>query len=53
MKDLIAQYPGELTLVSDGWSNPRGESIINYLLIARSEAIFLKLIVTGKDRHTG
>jgi len=53
MKDLVAQYPGELTLVSDGWSNPLGKSIINYLLIARLEAIFLKSVVTGKDRHTG
>ena len=53
MNGLIAQYLGELTLVSDGWSNPWGESIINYLLIARLEAIFLKLIAIGKDRYTG
>jgi len=39
-------------LVSNGWLNPRGKSIINYLLIAWSEAIFLKLIITEKDRHT-
>jgi hypothetical protein len=53
MNGLIAQYPGELTLVSDGWSNPQGESIINYLLVTQLEAIFLKSIATGKDRHTG
>ena len=53
MNGLIARYLGELILVSNGWLNPRGKSIINYLLIARLEAIFLKLIITGKDRHTG
>ena len=40
-------------LISDGWSNPRGENIINYLLITRTEAIFLKSVATGKDRYTG
>ena len=53
MKTVIAQHSGELTLIFDSWSNPHGESIINYLLVAWTEAIFLKSIATGKDRHTG
>jgi hypothetical protein len=53
MKTVIAEHSKELTLISDGWSNPRDESIINYLLVARTEAVFLKSIATGKDRHTG
>ena len=53
MRTVIAEHSKELTLISDGWSNPCGESIINYLLVARTEAIFLKSIATGKDRHTG
>ena len=52
MKAVIAEYPKQLTLVFNGWSNPCGESIINYLLIAQTEAIFLKLVTTRKDCHT-
>jgi Protein of unknown function (DUF 659) len=53
MNTVITEHPKELTLISDGWSNPRGESIINYLLATRNETIFLKSVATGKDRHTG
>ncbi len=53
MKTVIAEHSKKLTLISDGWSNSHGESIINYLLVARTEAIFLKSIATGKDHHTG
>ena len=53
MKTVIAAHSKKLILISDDWSNPRGESIINYLLVARTEAIFLKSIATGKDHHTG
>ena len=53
MKTVIAEHSKKLTLISDGWSNPRGESIINYLLVAWTEAIFLKSIATRKNCHTG
>jgi hypothetical protein len=53
MNNLIDTRAGQLTLVSDGWSNGRSESFINYLLVSRTEAIFLKSVATGKDRHTG
>ena len=39
-------------LNTDRWTNPRGESIIDYILVARDEALFIKLVSTGKDRHT-
>ena len=52
IKAVIAKYLKQLILISDGWSNPRGKSIINYLLITRTEAIFLKLVATGKGRYT-
>ena len=52
IKAVIAEYPKQLILISNGWSNPRGKSIINYLLIAWTEAIFLKSVATRKDRHT-
>jgi hypothetical protein len=29
-----------------------GESIIDYILVARDEALFIKSVSTGKDRHT-
>jgi len=50
---FITQQPDQMTLVSDGWSNTRGESIINYLLVTEKDAIFLKSVATGKDHHTG
>ena len=52
MKTVIAEHSKKLTLISDGWSNSRDESIINYLLVAQTKAIFLKSIATGKDHHT-
>jgi Protein of unknown function (DUF 659)/hAT family C-terminal dimerisation region len=53
MSSVIERYKGELSLNTDGWTNPRGESIINYVLVARDEALFVKSVSTGKDRHTG
>ena len=53
MKTVIDEHSKELTLISDGWSNPRGESIINYLLVAWIKTIFLKPIAIGKNCHTG
>ena len=52
MNSLIGQYLSKLTLVSNGWSNPQNESIVNYLLIAQLKAIFLKSIAIGKDCYT-
>src|SRR5690242_21335453 len=52
--DRVLQRAGkQVTLVSDGWTNIRGESIINYIAVLRGSSIFLKSIATGKDRHTG
>lgn len=43
----------KLTLVTDGWTDVRGESIINYLLVAASgRAIFHSSNCSGSDRHT-
>ena len=53
MNNIIERYQGELSLNTDGWTNPRGDSIINYVLVARDEALFVKSVSTGKDRHTG
>ncbi len=53
MKTVIAEHSGELILIFDGWSNSCDESIINYLLVVQTEIIFLKLIATGKNQHTG
>ena len=53
MTTLIAEHSKKLTLISDGWSNSCDESIINYLLVAQIEAIFLKSIATGENQHTG
>jgi len=50
---LLKQRSGQITLVTDGWTNPRGEAIINYLAVTRTESIFLKNVYTSKDRHTG
>jgi len=52
MKIVIIGHLGELTLISDGWSNSCDESIINYLLVAQTEAIFLKSIAIRKNCHT-
>ena len=53
MNDVIEHYQEELSLNTDGWTNPQDDSIINYVLIIQDEAIFVKLVSTGKDHHTG
>ena len=53
MKTVIAEHSKKLILISDDWSNFHDESIINYLLVAWTETIFLKSIATRKDHHTG
>ena len=52
IKTVIAEHLKKLTLISDDWSNSHDESIINYLLVAWTEIIFLKLIATEKNQHT-
>ena len=52
MKIVIAEHSKKFTLISDDWSNSCDENIINYLLIAWTEIIFLKSITTEKNCHT-
>ena len=40
-----------LTIISDGWSNIRNESIINFI-VAVPEPFFYKSIEPGENRHT-
>jgi len=43
-----------LTLISDGWTNIRGESIINYILVTpMGEAFFQSSEPAGQNSHTG
>ncbi|XP_065315124.1 uncharacterized protein LOC135924008 [Gordionus sp. m RMFG-2023] len=42
----------DFTLISDGWTNIRGESIINFIIMT-PEPIFFKSIDTGSCAHTG
>ena len=53
MKTVIAEHSKKLTLISDDWSNSHDKSIINYLLVAWTEIIFLKSITIRKNCHTG
>lgn len=39
--------------MSDGWTNQRGESVVNYIANTRQHAIFVGSDVTGSERHTG
>ena len=50
--DLVLQKsPRQVTLVSDAWTNLRGESIINYVAVTRKHAIFVKSTPSGGERH--
>lgn len=49
-KSLIAKSPG-VTLVIDGWSNIRHDSIVNFV-ICTPQPIFYKSVNTGSNRHT-
>ena len=43
-----------MTLVTDGWTNVRGESILNYMLVtSRGQSIFHSSDPSGTERHTG
>ena len=53
MNTVLERSSGQITLCSDGWTNLRGEALINYVAITRLHSIFLKSVPTGHDRHTG
>ena len=53
METVLAASAGQLTLVSDSWTNQRTESVVNYVALTRQHAIFLKTEYTGSERHTG
>ena len=53
IESIIAASAGQLTLVSDSWTNQRTESVVNYVAMTRQHAIFLKTEHTGSERHTG
>ena len=42
-----------ITIVTDGWSNPRGEAIVNHLAVTPYAAYFYRSIDTKIERHTG
>jgi len=45
------QHPQQITLVSDSWTNLRGQSIVNYMLVTWIGAVFYKSIATGTERY--
>ncbi|SMR51307.1 unnamed protein product [Zymoseptoria tritici ST99CH_1E4] len=52
--DAKLQDTKNLTLVTDGWTNRRGHSMINYLAVTPAgEALFVGSRATGIERHTG
>ena len=53
MDVLLNKAGRQITLVSDGWTNVRTESVINYVAVTRKNAIFLKSEVPGSKRPTG
>jgi hypothetical protein len=53
VNQVIERRAGELSLVSDGWTNVRREGIINYTLVSRTDAIFIKSVHTNINRHNG
>lgn len=52
MAAVLQNSAKQITLVSNGWTNLRGESLINYVAVTREHAIFLKSIPTQEQRHT-
>lgn len=48
----LTESVGEVCLISDGWSNIRGDSVINFV-ITTPQPIFLKSINATGDSHTG
>ncbi|KUF85867.1 hypothetical protein AM588_10001023 [Phytophthora nicotianae] len=45
---------GNLALVTDGWSNTSGDSIINFMFVnPRCPAVFWKSVCTAAEEHSG
>ena len=52
-KDFIQSYNNKFTLISDGWTNQRGEPIINYTLVsADGHSFFHSSDPSGEECHT-
>ena len=41
-----------ISLILDGWSNPRNKSIINYLVATEDNVLFIRSVNTTVDRYT-
>lgn len=52
MDRIIKEAAGQLTLVTDGWTNQRVESLTNYVVSTRKHSIFVDSEVVT-ERHTG
>ncbi|KAK9336991.1 hypothetical protein LIPSTDRAFT_75591 [Lipomyces starkeyi NRRL Y-11557] len=51
---LKTQAESHMTLVTDSWTNIRGEAIVNYVLVTpNGEAMFHSADPTGAESHTG
>lgn len=52
MDNILSEAAGQITLVSDSWTNQRSETLTNYVAVTRQHAIFLHTEVHGAERHT-
>lgn len=52
MDNIVAEASGQLTLISDSWTNQRSESLTNYVVTTRQHEIFLHTEILGAERHT-
>lgn len=50
MKSCLKNYVS--TLLTDGWSNIKGEPIVNYVSATGCSTIFLESVSTGVQSHT-
>ena len=41
------------TLVSDGWTNVRGEAVVNFLIVSPKGAVFHHVMECSAECHTG
>ena len=49
--DSVLSQAKHISIVTDGWTNPRAECIINYLATADDKCYFIKSVATKMDRH--
>jgi hypothetical protein len=52
MDSILKKAAGQITIVSDSWTNQRTEALVNYIAVTRQHAIFVKTEATGSARHT-